>query len=423
MSVAFAALVTAASASAQSTVTLFGVMDAAISHYDVKSRFYASNPFEVPALAPPAGATRSKWAMSTGGNAGSRLGFRGSEELGGGLAASFWLEAALANDTGLGTTPTAAFAFNRRSTISLSGGFGEIRLGRDFTPTYTNDLVADPWVNSGVGATLFGSIGANLAILRGPGSAIATNDNYTRSNNSIGYFLPAGLGGLYGQVMYGLPETTKFSNVARSPSSAGRYVGGRFGYASGPLDVAFAYSTSQAVDGLVGSLYVNNKIDTGSLVATYDFGPLKLYAQAMQIQDKRESANALAIAVNTSSQIKDKYHGGLIGVTVPIGVAQLRATYAKVKFNNGIELSPTLLGSNNDASADKLSIGYVHNLSKRTALYATAAKIRIKNGQNNPAVLSSVTGGGLTYLSTGAGVQGYAPRSSMGYDFGLRHAF
>jgi hypothetical protein len=61
-------------------------------------------------------------------------------------------------------------------------------------------------------------------------------------------------------------------------------------------------------------------------------------------------------------------------------------------------------------------------VAKSTALYATVARARIKNGQNNPAIMG-VGLGGPAFLSTGSGVAGSAPRSATGYDFGLRHAF
>ncbi|WP_409054663.1 porin [Variovorax sp. GrIS 2.14] len=60
----------------------------------------------------------------------------------------------------------------------------------------------------------------------------------------MGYFLPPNLSGFYCQLQYALPETTKLSGV--EPSQKGRYVGGRFGYANGPLDVALGYGQSQA---------------------------------------------------------------------------------------------------------------------------------------------------------------------------------
>ncbi|MEJ8822728.1 hypothetical protein WKW80_11895 [Variovorax humicola] len=69
------------------------------------------------------------------------------------------------------------------------------------------------------------------------------------------------------------------------------------------------------------------------------------------------------------------------------------------------------------------AFGYEYNLSKRTAIYATAAYIRVKDGQNNPAIMGAAIGGTAGYLSTGNGVSGYAPSSSKGYDFGTRHMF
>lgn len=125
---------------AQSSITLFGVADAAISHYSVKSVYYNSPLPSLPPVASPIEVGRSQTVLSSGGNASSRLGFRGTEDLGGGLAASFWLEAALNLDTG--AVPN--LAFSRRSTVSLSGNAGELRLGRDYVPTYWNESVFDP---------------------------------------------------------------------------------------------------------------------------------------------------------------------------------------------------------------------------------------------------------------------------------------
>ncbi|MDM0022244.1 porin [Variovorax saccharolyticus] len=406
---ALAVLVVAAgTASAQSTVTLFGVVDTGISYFNAESRFYSRNPFALPPVGTPTSVTQSKWAESTGNHTGSRWGVRGTEDLGGGLGAAFWLESGIASDTGAGTAPGGIMNFNRRSTVSLLSWLGEVRLGRDFTPTYINDLV-DPFSNGGVGATLIATIGTNLATARGPGSAQSPSDNYVRTSNSIAYFTPQGLGGFYGQLTYALPETVKVSGLPQS--STGRFYGGRFGYAKGPIDVALAYSSSQAVDNLVRNVLVDESLTTASLIATYDFGPFKLIGQIAQMQDKRDSLFTSGV----STQTEDKYNGGMVGVTVPIGVGLIRATYAKVNFNGF---------TNNDASTQKLAIGYVHNLSKRTNLYATAAKVEVKDGQNNPAIMGALAGSsGLTYLSTGAGVQGYAPHSSTGYEFGIRHAF
>src|SRR6185503_20784031 len=118
--VAAAACAAAAGACAQSSVQLFGVLDAAVTY--TTGTGYGST---------------HKWQLTNSGNTFSRLGFRGTEDLGGGLAASFWLEAGLQNDNGTGFNSNSnnqasgaagpgLITFNRRSTVSFSGGFGEL---------------------------------------------------------------------------------------------------------------------------------------------------------------------------------------------------------------------------------------------------------------------------------------------------------
>src|ERR1700712_2795282 len=143
--VALAALAVAGVASAQSSVTLFGVVDASISHYSSKAEL--SNPLLTPTLIQPVGVKQSQTVLGNSGYNSSRIGFRGTEDLGGGLAASFWLETSMSNDDGAKILSN----FNRRSTVSLSGGFGEVRLGRDYTATFWNDTVFDPFGVNGVG--------------------------------------------------------------------------------------------------------------------------------------------------------------------------------------------------------------------------------------------------------------------------------
>lgn len=420
----------ATAAGAQSSVTLFGVLDAAVSYYSSKSEFYNSTNRLVlpPAFAPTV--TRSQTALSNSGNSNSRLGFRGTEDLGGGLSSSFWLEGALANDSGVGGGPGGLFAFNRRSTVSFSGPFGEVRLGRDYTPTFWNDTIFSPFTTVGVGANVVSTVGANLQTVRGPGSTLAASDNYLRTSNSIGYFLPPTLGGVYGQLQYALHENIRQSNLPESPSTKGRFVGGRLGYASGPLDVALAYAESTAADGAVVNAAgfatgtnLDEKIKTMSLGASYNFDVLKIFGELSQVKDQNRSTSAVPTLGLLTARDNDKYTGGIFGVTVSVGAGLVKAAYSRVKFDNDLGSLATPFTPRRDASVNKLAIGYEYNLSKRTALYATAARIRVKDGQNNPAVMGAITGGSVSYLSTGAGTSGYAPSRSSGYDFGIRHAF
>src|SRR4030095_9097556 len=87
--VAMAALAVASAASAQSSVTLFGVVDVGFSGYENESKDIFGGTVKV-----------KQTKLSSNGYTSSRLGFRGTEDLGGGLAASFWLEASLFPDNG-----------------------------------------------------------------------------------------------------------------------------------------------------------------------------------------------------------------------------------------------------------------------------------------------------------------------------------
>ncbi|WP_038207219.1 porin [Xenophilus azovorans] len=396
----------------QSSITLFGVIDATISSYSNKSD--NSNGFLVPPLGYLDSITVKRNVLTHSGYTTSRLGFRGTEDLGGGMAASFWLEAPISNDDGQQGIAT----FARRSTVSLSGGFGEIRLGRDYTPTFWNDTVFDPFGTLGVGASLiFTANGGVNTWLGGATTGIpsvfanVTGSNYVRASNTIGYFLPPNLGGFYGQVMYGFHERNKYDPGVATPDVAnsqrtGRYVGGRFGYANGPLDVAASYGQSTTGDDFFDGTTTNVK--SFNLGASYDFGVVKLFGEYSKLKNEVDQ-DSFVLGPIPDTTLK----GYLLGVTVPVGPGLIRASYAAVKYD--LNTPATLFGTGDDPKANKFAIGYVYNLSKRTALYATVARVRNKNG-------AAQTVGGPAFVTSFSG-QSFTPKTSTGYDFGLRHAF
>jgi predicted porin len=416
--VALAALAVAGVASAQSSVTLFGVVDASISGYSNTARDNRAtvfpNAFGIPVYLNQGSVKTSRRELANSAYNSSRLGFRGTEDLGGGLAASFWLEAPISNDDG--SQGVATFA--RRSTVSLSGGFGEIRLGRDYTPTFWNDTVFDPFGTNGVGTNLISTANTSFGGFGTPAASTGAftnvgSSNYVRASNTIGYFLPPNLGGFYGQVMYGMSEKTKYDNGIYTPTTAnaarqGRYVGGRFGYANGPLDVALAYGSSTVGDNYYAG--TTTKINTLNLGASYDFGPVKLFGEVSQAKNKIDYEVTPFLGGRNDIDLK----GYLIGVTVPVGAGLIRASYSAVKYDTNQPYNPFVLNNNADPKANKLALGYVHNLSKRTALYATVARISNKNG-------AGLTVGGPGFYQNAAGT--FTPKTSTGYDFGIRHAF
>ena len=408
--VALAALAVAGVASAQSSVTLFGVVDASISSYSNTSRDLNGATFLNPFYLNQGSVKVSRRELANSGYNSSRLGFRGTEDLGGGLAASFWLEAPIKNDDG--SEGVATFA--RRSTVSLSGGFGEVRLGRDYTPSFWNDTVFDPFGTNGVGTNLIST--ANGFNPTGGAGGFGGNLNSTRSSNSIGYFLPPNLGGFYGQLMYAFHEKTKYSPGLATPdvdnnSRAGRYVGGRFGYANGPLDIALAYGRSTVADDFYAG--TTGKVNTLNFGVSYDFGPVKLFSELSQAKLKTDVDGNFV--VQPASVPSTKLNGWLLGVTVPVGAGLIRASYSAVKYKTGNATNDLFFNDqNNNPKANKLALGYVHNLSKRTALYATIARVSNKNG-------AALSVGGQPFYNNAANV--FTPKNSAGYDFGIRHAF
>ena len=223
-------------ASAQSSVTLFGIVDLAARS--------VSN-----------GSAGSMKTLSTNGQASSRLGFRGVEDLGGGLRAGFWLEGDISADVG-GGGKTAAnsngstadpMTWTRRATVSLIGNFGEFRMGRDYTPTFSNIAAYDMF--GYVGVSSLANIRSSLGTVN-PVTGAVTGSGVTtavRTNNSLEYFLPA-MGGLYGNALVAAGENVQ----------GNKYIGARLGYAAGPVNVSGAYGKTYKTAAMIDDLKVLN---------------------------------------------------------------------------------------------------------------------------------------------------------------------
>ena len=231
--VALAVLAASTGAMAQSSVTLFGVADLGVAYVNGSGAGHRTG-------------------ISSGSNAASRLGFRGTEDLGGGLSASFWLESGLSLDAGTGAATGGGMSFNRRSTVSLSNQYGELRLGRDFVPTWWNVALLDPFGARGVGT-----------------SQAANNLGYNAvwNNNSIGYVLPTNLGGIYGQFQYAFGE--KASTTANDKQ--GNSISGRLGYQKGALNVAAAYTEIKQIIGASDTVpvVIGRDLKIGNIAATW----------------------------------------------------------------------------------------------------------------------------------------------------------
>jgi len=336
-------------ASAQSSVTLFGIVDLAVG--SVKN-----------------GNTTLK-QMSSNQLSSNRLGFRGVEDLGGGMRAGFWLEGAMSNDDG----NPGGLTFQRRSTVSLMGGFGEIRLGRDYTATFLNKTVFDPFGTNGLGSSL------NVASTLGSGAG-----TLVRANNVVGYFLPA-MGGVYGQLQVAMGEGTV----------GNKYVGGRVGYAGGPVNVAIAYGKTYKNDGAASGAPMFSDFKDFNIGGSYNLGFMTLMAQYNKIDyDPGNVAND-----------KRDQKIALFGMTVPFGASTLKFSYINAKGTQG--------SSATDFDAKQITFGYQYDLSKRTSIYATASSL------NND---GDATSGARFTIGQGVPMT-RGGDTSRGYNLGVRHSF
>lgn len=251
-----------------------------------------------------AGAPGGKQAVLNEG-AGSRLGFKGSEDLGGGLSAKFQFEHRFKPDTGAQSSSTF---WQGRSWLGMAGGFGEVRLGRDWAPAFYPANDGDPW-----GWDTVGQMGSEhtwaLYDTTGPGNI--------RHRDMITYLTPD-LNGFAAQVAVSLKEDKAPRNT----------IGMNATYTSGPLYVGFGYDRVDS-DNL---LYV--------LTGRYTMGPFTPIV-------------SFAKSKIDGSGVKNI----TLGLDAAVGAGRVLVGLA--------HLNPD--GDNNNTT--KLGVGYHHPLSKRTKVY------------------------------------------------------
>ena len=342
--IALAVLAASGAAMAQSSVTLYGVADVAVTHVNGDDNWTG---------------------LSSGANKTSRLGFRGVEDLGGGLKANFVLEGGFNLDAGDGKSGGATdsgFQFKRQSTVGLAGNFGEVRLGRELTAAFNATARYD----------VFGSVGLGYSRLWADGDVVDANANASavttnqRISNALTYVSPSFSGFKVG-VNYGFGETTN----GNSDSS---YMGAGLMYDNGPLSLGLGL---ERLNNGANSVAVSD-IDAWSLGGSYDFGVAKLLA------GYRESKVDRATGEN-------KRLGYYVAATAPVGAGTVRVSYNR--YENEL--------ANVKGKADQFAIGYVYGLSKRTSVYGTYAYLKNKDGAN----LYTLGSGGLKNNGSQQGMQ------------------
>ncbi|EJN08370.1 porin [Herbaspirillum sp. YR522] len=356
--IAAAASCLSAGACAQSSVTIYGSLDAGVA--------YINN---------LGGGSVTR--LDQGTMQPDRIGFRGVEDLGGGLSANFQLEAGFYTDSG--SVPNSSKLFNRYSTVGLAGSFGAVTMGHmpdvvfDYVGKLSNAFQLTNWY------------------LFHPGNLDSLANTY-QLDNAVRYTTPTA-GGFQGSLMVG------FGEVA-GDNANGRNISAGATYTNGPLRAALAYSklnnraagyagTFLTSVGLGNAATVFNSLTTYAGGVGYTIGPVRLNADYTQVK----------LALPTGATPKQK--------NADLGAAWRYNTLDTLNFGYGFS---KLEG----ARWNTLSLSHVHDFSKRTQWYAQAAYQRA-GGTARFAVMNGTGASGATGVSGG--------RGQLVTTIGMHHSF
>jgi GBP family porin len=318
---AAAVLLVSTSAHAQTSVTIYGIMDACVA---------VSNNTE-----------GARTQVSSGCGYGSRLGFRGQEDLGGGMKADFTLESGISLDTG--ALGQGGRLFGRKALVGLIGSYGQLHVGRDYSPTFYLVRPVDPF-KLGLGT-------ASSMISTG-----SRSDGLGRNDNSIVYTSP-NLRGFTIKGSYALGESATEESRARDAK------GVLVSYTDGKLLAGVGFSSNA------------NALDSGSdktatVGASYKFKsvePAFLYQTG-----KWEGTRTVAAPSIANSFFSRDYASLMVGLTLQPGGVGGRWIATYKRYNDKTV---------RDFDADQITVGYKYSLSKRTELYT--AYSRVSNSDNS----------------------------------------
>lgn len=380
---AAAAAMVSAGAYAQSSVTMYGVVDAGI-EYVTNASGNAQN----------FNKGQSVFRMTSGNMSGSRWGLRGVEDLGAGLKGVFTLESGFDTDTG--AQSDSGRLFNRQAFVGLQGNFGAVTLGRQTTPVYDFSLIYDP-----------------MALAR---YSLASQDKgmSSRADNALKYV--GTFGGFTASALYsfGYDKNGEIPGNSRQ----GREMSVGLNYAAGPFSVGAFYdqrqalaSASTALDTIPPVLVTNldDKTQRAGIAGTYAYGPVKAFAGYRW--SKNSSSGVVSSVMGTTSTAMDQtsslYWLGLGYQATPALALTGAAYYQHFQHSD----SNPLKGGGNPwllvASVD-------YSLSKRTDVYWNLA-YTINSSSSGDGIRSTLGVAGFGESPTG--------RNQFGTVVGMRHKF
>ncbi len=361
----------APAAFAQSSVTLYGVVD-------LGGQYLSGHSKDVQVI--------------SGGQAGSRIGFKGSEDLGSGYFADFVLEGGINVDTG--GSAQGGQLFGRQAFGALRTPFGTASAGRQYSSIYTQTGDFSEFSNVSVGATtaIIGGFAGGYEPIRGSANSATTstatgselNGSPARVNNSFRYTTPS-FEGVKASFLYGAGEVTGDTSGTRLFDYSVRYT--NYG-----LDALVSYVSDKAGN---GTAVANSKTDVGIITvsAAYTIGAFKVEGGYLGLNDKRPA--------NQDGK------GYWVGGDYKFGQNVVRAQWVQNNPNkNNVTLGKT----------NAIGVGYEFDFSKRTDLYTSFT--RFQNGASSNGAFAGRIGS-----SVPAGLTTATDRSVSEFVLGVRHSF
>jgi predicted porin len=356
---------------AQSTVTIYGIVD-----------------LDGQYISGAAKAVR----VTSGGLAGSRIGFKGTEDLGGGAFVDFVLEGGINADTG--GSGQGGSLFGRQAFGALRTPSGTFSAGRQYSSIYTITGEFSAFSNTNVGPTtaaLGGYAGGYEPVQGGSGSATAVsnatgeslNGGPARVNNSFRYTSPS-FDGFKVSGLFGAGEITGATGKTRLWDGSVRYT------ASG-LDLMLSFVNDKAAGATAAT---SADVNTITAAASYAFDAFHVEGGYLKGDDRRSIASTL----------QHDGRGFWLGGDYRVGANLFKAQWLNNKVENNA-------AGAKDSKLNAYGVGYQYDLSKRTALYSSATRF-----QNS--------GDGLgRYNSSISGLTTVTDKSLTEVALGMRHSF
>jgi predicted porin len=364
---AVAAAVVAPAAMAQN-VTIYGVIDQGYTATESKGTL---------------GNVSAKNKTTTTGDGGAfttqRLGFRGSEDLGGGMKAFFTFEQGIADNDGVADSGAGAATqlTTRLAFVGLEGGFGKLQLGRMNTQAENAWGVGDVgggnnFIGRAYSATFISVPGATGGLFLTEAPAATAPESYairqsnSRSDRLVEYTTPS-IGGFTAAVQYGKRDQDSTTVGLVTQETSGTETGVGLRYSAGPLNIMLGMSREKyKVAGVDGY-----KIDQTILGANYDFGVLRLFGN--YAEGKQDSRGVASVVADATTQGVTKPKTYEIGAAIPFGAFTAQVSY----FDGTVKLSDTGADAGK-FDVDGFQLSGLYALSKRTTAYVVYAENEFK---------------------------------------------